>query len=127
MSVSAPTGGGRARLLAALAVPPALLPGAAVVFLAFQAGGFFPESYGALGALLALALALRIVTVGRPFAGLSVWSAVAAGALALLGVWMLVSAQWSDSGARALTEFVRLLMYLLMLLVCAALAPREHR
>ncbi|MEA2311532.1 MAG: hypothetical protein QOE28_1500 [Solirubrobacteraceae bacterium] len=115
------------RSRAAAAVLPALVPGAAVLFLAFQAGGFYPGAYSALAALAVAALALRVVTVGRPFAGISAWSGVAAAALALLGVWMLLSASWSGSGARALIEFCRLLMYLLVLVLCGSLAPRGTR
>ncbi|MEA2310585.1 MAG: hypothetical protein QOE28_553 [Solirubrobacteraceae bacterium] len=116
-----------ARARAAVAVLPAVLPAAAVLFLAFQAGGFYPGAYAAFAALLAAALAVRVVTVGRPFAGISPWTGMAGAALALLGVWMLLSASWSDSGARALIEFCRLLMYLLVLVLCGSLAPRGTR
>ena len=109
------------------AVLPALIPGACVVLLAFQAGGFFPGSWAPLAAVAAVALAIRVAAVERPFEGLSVWTAVAAGALALLGAWMLLSAGWSNAPGRALVEFDRLLAYLLVLVLCGALAPRETR
>jgi hypothetical protein len=115
----------RARSTAA--VLPALIPGACVVLLAFQAGGFYPGSWAPLAAVAAIALALRAVTIERPFAGLSPWSAVAAGALALLGAWILLSSGWSNAPGRALVEFDRLLAYLLVLALCASLAPRESR
>ena len=51
------------RLRSALAVLPALLPGACVVLLAFQAGGFFPTSWAPIAAVGAIALALRVATV----------------------------------------------------------------
>jgi O-antigen ligase len=108
-------------------VLPALIPGACIVLLAFQAGGFYPGSWAPLAAVAAIALALRVVTIDRPFAGLSVWTAVAAGALALLGAWMLLSAGWSNAPGRALVEFDRLLTYLLVLVLCGSLAPRESR
>ena len=38
-----------------------------------------------------------------------------AGALALFVVWTLLSGGWSDAPARALVEFDRALLYLLML------------
>ena len=115
----------RVRPLAAVA--PALIPGACVLLLAFQAGGFYPGSWAALGFVAAVVLALRIVLVERPFAGFSAWSGVAAGALALFGIWILVSSGWSHAPGRALVEFGRLLTYLLILVVCASLAPRESR
>ncbi|HET8953537.1 MAG TPA: O-antigen ligase family protein, partial [Solirubrobacteraceae bacterium] len=109
------------------AVLPALIPGACVLLLAFQAGGFFPSSWAALGFVAAVVLALRIVLVERPFAGFSAWSGVAAGALALFGIWILLSSGWSHAPGRALVEFGRLLTYLLILVICASLAPRESR
>lgn len=115
----------RARSTAA--VLPALIPGACVALLAFQAGGFYPGSWAPLAAVATVALALRAVTVERPFAGLGVWTAVAAGALALLGAWMLLSSGWSNAPGRAVVEFDRLLAYLLVLVLCASLAPRESR
>ena len=110
-----------------LAVLPALIPGACVALLAFQAGGFFPGSWAPLAAVAAVALAVRVATVERPFAGFSVWTGFAAGALALFGAWILLSAEWSGTPGRALVEFGRLLVYLLVLVLCSALAPREHR
>jgi hypothetical protein len=105
----------------------AVLPGLLVVALAFSAGGFNPKTWAPLALVLAVALALRIVIVDRPFAGFSPWSAAAAGALALLGAWVLLSASWSHAPGRATLEFVRLLAYLLVLVLCTSLAPREHR
>jgi len=109
------------------AVVPALIPGACVLLLAFQACGFFPSSWAALGFVAAVVLALRIVLVERPFAGFSAWSGVTAGALALFGIWILLSSGWSHAPGRALVEFGRLLTYLLILVICASLAPRESR
>ncbi len=116
-----------ARARSTAAVLPALLPGLLVVLLAFSAGGFSPGSWAPLALVLAAALALRIVIVDRPFAGFSPWTAAAAGALALLGAWVLLSASWSHAPGRATVEFVRLLAYLLVLVLCGSLAPREHR
>lgn len=115
------------RLRPALAVVPALLPGALVALLAFQAGGFYPGSWAPVATIGAVAMALRIATVDRPFAGFSVWSGVAAGALALLGAWMLLSAGWSHAPGRALLEFGRLSAYLVVFVLCASLAPRDRR
>jgi hypothetical protein len=116
---------GRVRSIAA--VLPALLPGACVVLLAFQAGGFYPSSWAPVAAVGIVALAVRLVTVERPLAGLSPWSAVAGAALALFGVWILLSSSWSDAAGRALVEFGRLLAYLAVFVLCASLAPRADR
>jgi hypothetical protein len=116
-----------ARARSAAVVLGALLPGLLVAVLGFQAGGFFPDAWAPVALVLAVALALRLATVERPFAGISGWSGAALAALALLGVWVLVSASWSDAPGRATIEFVRLLLYGLVLALCASLAPREQR
>jgi O-antigen ligase/polysaccharide polymerase Wzy-like membrane protein len=115
----------RVRPLAA--VLPALIPGACVVLLAFQAGGFYPGSWSALAAVAAVVLALRVVLVERPFAGFGAWNGAVAGALALFGAWILLSSGWSHAPGRATVEFGRLLAYLLVFVLCASLAPREGR
>src|SRR4051794_28028452 len=115
------------RLRSASAVLPALLPGALLLLLAFQAGGFYPDTWAPVAAGAALALVIRVSVVPRPFAGFSAWSAVMAGALALFGAWILLSAQWSHSPGRATVEFGRLLAYLLVLVLCASLAPWARR
>ena len=116
-----------ARARSAVAVLPALLPGLLVVVLAFDAGGFFPGSWAPLAAVLAIALGIRVATIDRPFAGIGRWTGVALAALSLLGVWILLSASWSNAPGRATVEFVRLLAYGLVLAICASLAPRPAR
>ena len=106
---------------------PALLPGLLVVVLGFQAGGFYPDGWAPIALVLAVALAVRLATVERPFAGISGWSGVALAALALLGVWVLLSASWSDAPGRAMVEFVRLLLYGLVLALCASVAYQQRR
>ncbi|HEX2708370.1 MAG TPA: hypothetical protein VHM66_10235, partial [Solirubrobacterales bacterium] len=71
-------------------------------------------------------LASRIIVAPRPFAGLSPALAVAAGALSLYAAWTLLSATWSDSTWRALTEFDRVLIYLLALVLFGSI-PRDAR
>jgi O-antigen ligase len=116
-----------ARARSAAAVLPALLPGLLVAVLGFQAGGFFPDAWAPVALVLAVALALRLATVERPFAGISGWTGAALAALAVLGVWVLLSASWSDAPGRAMIEFVRLLLYGLVLALCASAAAREGR
>jgi hypothetical protein len=115
------------RVRSASAVLPALLPGACVVLFAFQAGGFYPSSWAPVAAVGIVAFGIRLVTVERPFAGLTPWTAVAAGALALFGAWILLSSSWSHAPGRALVEFGRLLAYLAVFVLCATLAQHERR
>jgi O-antigen ligase/polysaccharide polymerase Wzy-like membrane protein len=103
------------------------LPGALVVFLGFNGGGFFPDTVAVVTVVLVLALAARIIAVDRPFAGFSPVLAVAAVALALYGLWTLLSATWSDSTWRAMIEFDRVLLYLFALLLFGSVPRRSTR
>jgi O-antigen ligase len=109
--------GGRSLTAAAVLVVPAAL----TAFLAVRSGGYFPGATALSALFLAVVLLLRIVLARRPFEGLSTASTVAIGALALFGAWILASAAWSGSSARALIEFDRVVLYLLVLLLAASL------
>jgi O-antigen ligase len=93
------------------------VPAALTLALGFRAGGFFANITGLAAALLCVLLLLRITTAQRPFEGWSAPLAVAAVALAGFAVWTLVSAAWSDAPSRALIEFDRALLYLLVLVL----------
>jgi O-antigen ligase len=90
-----------------------LAPGAILVFLSFQGGGFFPTAPAVVAVVLAVALILRVTLVARPFAGFNGLVGAIAIALALLAAWTLGSALWSDAPGRAILEFDRALLYLL--------------
>ena len=107
----------------------AVVPGALTIYFAFQTGAYFPGAT-AVGTLLLIVLLIgRALLADDPFAGMSLPLGLAAGALALLATWTLASAAWSDSSARALTEFDRALLYLLALVVFGSLpgSPRFTR
>jgi O-antigen ligase len=106
-----------------------LLPGALTVFLSFHGGGFFAGTTGLVATALGVVLILRTTSAGRPFDGLGPAATVAAGALALLAVWTLASTWWSDSSARALLSFDRVLLYTLLIVVMGSVAwlPRSLR
>src|SRR4051812_17142183 len=104
-----------------------LLPGALAVYAAFHGGGFFAGTQGKLALLLALILLLRFTVAENPFGGASAALAVAGGSLALLAGWILLSASWSDSPARALIEFDRALLYVLALVLFATLPMTPAR
>ena len=97
---------------------------ALIVALGFRAGGFYAGVTGLAALVLALGLALRILVAGRPFAGWSGGLALASGALALYAAWTLASVAWSHAPARALVEFDRALLYLLVLVVCGLTPTR---
>lgn len=123
-SLQPDTPSGRSALTALM-----LLPGALIVFLGFNAGGYFPASSALAAILLAQLLLVRIVRSPRPFEGLSRSALIAIGALALYALLTLLSAQWSHAGGRALIEFDRALLYLLTLVLFATIRPsgRELR
>src|SRR5208283_3664532 len=94
-----------------------LLPGALIVFMGFNAGGYFPTA-PAVGALvLAQLLLVRIMQSRRPFQGLAPVTLIAICALALYALITLASAAWSHSVGRALIEFDRAWFYLLVLVL----------
>ena len=111
MSVAAGSESRRPLWRQAHLVLPALLTGA----LAFRAGGFFAGVTGVAAVVLALAMVGRVTLAAEPFAGLSPGLVVAAGSLALFGVWILISSTWSHAPGRAVIEFDRALLYLLVL------------
>ncbi len=100
-----------------------LLPGALVVFTGFHAGGYFPSSTAIAAVVLAQILLLRIVQAPRPFAGLAPSTLIAIAALALYALMTLLSALWSHASARALIEFDRAWLYLLILVLFGAIGP----
>ncbi|HEX8855958.1 MAG TPA: O-antigen ligase family protein [Thermoleophilaceae bacterium] len=104
------------------AAPLLLVPGALTVYLAFNAGGFFPAAPGWVAVGLAVLLVLRITLAEEPFAGVSPWLVAALGFLGAYCVWVLLSGSWSDSPARALLEFNRDMAYLLALALFGSLA-----
>jgi O-antigen ligase len=101
----------------------ALLPGALTIYLGFDGGGYFPPATGVACAALTIALVLRLTLADRPLEGFGLGAAVVTAALGLFAVWSLVSTAWSDAPARAVAEFDRALLYMLMLALLATL-PR---
>lgn len=107
----------------------ALLPGALTIYLGFDGGGYFPPATGVACGAVAVALVLRLTLAERPLEGFGLSAGLIAGAIALFGVLSLVSSSWSDSPARAVAEFDRALLYLLMFSLLATLprAPATAR
>jgi hypothetical protein len=104
-----------------------LLPGALVVLLGFNAGGYFPGSTAIAAIVLTQVLLVRILQAERPFAGLGGAALPAILALAGYAAWTLASALWSHSPSRALIEFDRVWLYLLVLLLFASVGTGRAR
>lgn len=96
-----------------------LLAGVLTVFLALSAGGFFPGATAIAAGAVVICLLLRVTLAEHPFAGWSTATGIATGALALLASWTLLSSTWSGATERALLEFDRTLLYLLVLVFYA--------
>ena len=98
-----------------------LLAPAAVIYLSFKAGGYFPSAPGVVAIVLVQALVLRTLLAERPFEGYSRALALPLGALTLLAAWALASALWAHATARVLDAYDRMLLYVLALALFGAL------
>jgi O-antigen ligase len=103
-----------------------LVPGTLIVYLGFNAGGFFPNTPAFVAVVLLAALALRVALVKAPFEGVSIPLALCAVALALYALWVLLSGSWGTH-ARALIEFDRVLLYLIVLVLFGTVARSTFR
>lgn len=99
------------------------LPAALVVFFAFNSGGYFAGPQALAAMALVVILVLRLTLAEGPFNAISVPLAAGIAALGLLVLWILTSSIWSDTAGRALVEFDRAFMYLLVF-VAAGFAAR---
>lgn len=104
-----------------------LLPGALIVYLGFNAGGYFPNTSAVVTIVLLAVLALRVCVARDPFQGFSPPLAIAAGALALYALWTLISGAWSNAPGRALIEFDRVLLYLVALVLFGSVGRSSTR
>jgi hypothetical protein len=103
-----------------------LLPGALVVFTGFNAGGYFPATPAIVAIVLTQILLVRVLQSSRPFAGFAPATLVAIAALGLYTLLTLASALWSHALGRALIEFDRAWMYLLILVVFGSVRARSE-
>ena len=104
-----------------------LLPGAAVVDLAFNAGGFFPGTPAFAAIILLQVLILWVLLTEDPFAGLNRTVLAVALLVAAYAGWTLLSATWSDSVWRALVEFDRALLYLIAVVLFGSVGSSSRR
>src|SRR4051812_3531410 len=104
-----------------------LVPAALVVYMSFNAGGYFPRQPALAALIVAQLLVLYISLAPNPFGRLS-WPAVfTVSAMALFALWVLLSQLWSDAPGRAIIEFDRALMYLLILVLFTLLGGSVRR
>jgi O-antigen ligase/polysaccharide polymerase Wzy-like membrane protein len=102
-----------------------VLPGVLTAILCFRAGGFFPAVTGLAAIAVAIVLLLRVTLAADPFAGWTRVAGAAALALACFASWTLGSALWSGAAARAIVEFDRALLYVLVLTLLATVPRRS--
>jgi hypothetical protein len=98
-----------------------MLAPAALIYLSFNAGGYFPNTPGIVAIVFAQALVLRTTLAQRPFEGFDRLLAVPLLALALYAGWELISASWAHATAQVLDAYDRTLVYLLALALFGAL------
>src|SRR5205807_847159 len=83
----------------------------------FNGGGFFPGAVGFIAAIACQLVMARVLLADDPFAGYTRALAVVGGMLALYALWTLASSLWSHAEGRALIEFDRALLYLLVFIL----------
>ncbi len=94
-------------------------------YLAFNAGGFFPGATAYATVAMAVLLVLGIMLVHEPLTGSPPALLVALGALAGFAALTLLSGSWSEAWSRAIIEFDRALLYVLVLAFFALFRGRE--
>jgi hypothetical protein len=105
----------------------ALLPGALLIYLAFNSGGIFGLTTAFAVVLVLTTTAVCAVLAPLPLDGLSPRGVFAIALLALLAIWALASGSWSEAGARADAAFLRTLLYLAVLGLFACSARSDSR
>ena len=91
-------------------LPAALLGALVPAGLAFANGGYFPRDWGMAALLLLLVAATALLLRDR--VAVDRLSLVPAAALALLGLWQLVTLAWSPGPTEPVLEAERTLVYL---------------
>lgn len=104
-----------------------LLAPAAVVYLSFSSGGYYPSAPGFASVVFAQALLLRATLARRPFEGVDWLLGVPLVALTAYAGWELLSADWSHAQSRTLDAFDRTLLYVLALTLFGTVANSGDR
>jgi hypothetical protein len=104
-----------------------LLAPAALLYLSFNAGGYFPSAPGFVAIVLAQALVLRTTLAARPFEGFDRTLAVPLLGLTLYAAFQLASVLWAHATAHALDSFSRTLLYVLALVLFGSVRYTRER
>jgi O-Antigen ligase len=104
-----------------------LLAPAALIYLSFNAGGYFPSAPGFVAIVFCQALVLRALLAERPFDGFSRALAIPLAALVLYAVWQLTSTLWSHATARGLDSYDLTLLYALAFALFGSLGYTPQR
>jgi O-antigen ligase len=105
----------------------AALAPAALLYLSFNAGGYFPSAPGFVAIVFAQALVLRTTLGARPFEGFSRTLAIPLVGLALYAAWQLTSTLWAHATAHTLDSFTLTLLYVLALALFGSVRyTRQH-
>jgi hypothetical protein len=99
----------------------------ALIYLSFNAGGYFPSSSGFVAVVLAQALVLRTTLAAKPFEGFNRALAIPLVALTLYAAFQLTSALWSHASAHTLDSFARTLLYVLALVLFGSVRYTRRR
>jgi hypothetical protein len=112
----------RAGWIALVALAPASL-----IYLSFNAGGYFPSAPGFVAVVLAQALVLRTTLAAKPFEGFGRALAIPLVGLTLYAAFQLTSALWSHASAHTLDSFARTLLYVLALVLFGSIRYTRAR
>jgi O-Antigen ligase len=104
-----------------------LLAPAALVYLSFNAGGYFPSAPGFVAIVFAQALILRTTLAQRPFEGFSLALAIPLAGLVLYAAFELISALWSHATAHTLDAYSRTLLYVLAFILFGSVRYTRKR
>lgn len=104
-----------------------LIPGGLVVALGFSAGGFFAGPPALAATVLALVVVARLTLADDPLAGVGPAYLLGGLLIVLFAGWTLASSWRSDSVARALVEYDRALLYVLVFALCGAVGRSDDR
>lgn len=95
------------------------------VYLAFNAGGFFPGATAYATVFVAVLVVLGIMVLHEPLTNSPPALLGAIGAVAAFAGLTLLSGSWSHSWSRAILEFDRVLLYALVLVLFGLLPQRK--
>jgi O-antigen ligase len=104
-----------------------LLAPASLLYLSFNAGGYFPSAPGFVAIVFAQALILRTTLARRPFEGFDRALAIPLVGLVLYAAFQLLSVLWAHASSQALDAYSRTLLYVLALVLFGSVRYTRER